>query len=221
MTASNEQDEEEQVYEILTPLEIAEARRLFDEHDSDKSGGISIFELKEVFHEMGASVLSAEDIMQLLGEVDATNDAELSWETFLQMQRIYKKRFKGIDIDMDLVAAFVALGGNPDRTGCISNETLIQTVADLGLTIKIEDLVAEIDEDKSGYIDFEEFASMMREVDPHTGAAAQSKPATNPPPPATTASPVPGASPQKKASSSKSATPSRASSAKSTARPKR
>ena len=55
----------------------------------------------------------------------------------------------------------MALGGNKDKSGCISSDKLINTCKDFGLTIDIVKLINEVDEDGSGEIEYEEFKAMM------------------------------------------------------------
>jgi Ca2+-binding EF-hand superfamily protein len=51
----------------------------------------------------------------------------------------------------DLLDAFVAMGGEPDGEGAINAEKLIQTIKfEFEMTIDIEQLIKEIDEDGSG-----------------------------------------------------------------------
>jgi calmodulin len=161
--SKREEEQPQQAMEVLTPSEINNARRLFDMHDADSSGGISVFELVHIFQEMNASNVSPEDIMKMLIEVNCSNDAELSWEHFLQLQRIYKMRFMGVDQDPETIGAFVALGGNPDRTGQISTDKLVEVVKELGLTIEVARLIKEYDTDGSGFVDYDELAQMLKE----------------------------------------------------------
>lgn len=60
------------------------------------------------------------------------------------------------------VDAFIALGGKPDKTGEISTDKLKAVIKEFGLTIDIVRLIAETDTDRSGYIDYNEFAVMMK-----------------------------------------------------------
>ena len=46
-----------------------------------------------------------------------------------------------------MVSAFVALGGNPDKTGEIDIEKLRNTIEKFELTIDIEGLIEETDKD--------------------------------------------------------------------------
>jgi len=61
------------------------------------------------------------------------------------------------------VDAFIALGGNADKTGEISTDKLRSIVKDFGLTIDIEKLIRETDTDHSGFIDYNEFKVMMKD----------------------------------------------------------
>ena len=60
------------------------------------------------------------------------------------------------------VDAFIALGGNADKTGQISTEKLRSVVNEFGLTINIDKLILDTDTDRSGFIDYNEFAEMMK-----------------------------------------------------------
>ena len=60
------------------------------------------------------------------------------------------------------VDAFVACGGNADKSGHVKKDTLIKIVKqDFGLTIDIEELIEKIDIDHSGEIEFEEFKDLL------------------------------------------------------------
>ena len=54
------------------------------------------------------------------------------------------------------------MGGEPDGDGCINAEKLIQTIKhEFEMTIDIEKLIEEIDEDGSGQIEFDEFTALL------------------------------------------------------------
>ena len=53
------------------------------------------------------------------------------------------------------------MGGDEDGGGCINSDKLINTIRDeLKMTIDIEKLIAQIDEDDSGEIEFNEFQAL-------------------------------------------------------------
>lgn len=60
------------------------------------------------------------------------------------------------------VDAFIALGGNADKTGNVVADKLRNIVKEFGLTIDIDRLIREVDTDHSGLIDYQEFAVMMK-----------------------------------------------------------
>ena len=58
--------------------------------------------------------------------------------------------------------AFVAMGGEADGGGCVDAQKLIDTIKDeFEMTIDIEKLIEEIDEDGSGEIEFDEFKALL------------------------------------------------------------
>ena len=58
--------------------------------------------------------------------------------------------------------AFVALGGHSDKEGHIDAQQLIDIIkTEFEMTIDIEGLIAEVDEDKSGKIEYDEFMSLL------------------------------------------------------------
>ena len=62
----------------------------------------------------------------------------------------------------DLLDAYVAMGGDEDGGGCVDAEMLIKTIRDeFEMTIDIEALIAEVDEDGSGEIEFDEFKELL------------------------------------------------------------
>ena len=60
------------------------------------------------------------------------------------------------------VDAYVACGGEVDKSGHVKKSTLVKIIKqDFGLTIDIEELIAKIDIDQSGEIEFEEFKDLL------------------------------------------------------------
>lgn len=60
------------------------------------------------------------------------------------------------------VDAFVACGGNPDRTGHVARDTLVRIVkTDFGLTVDIEELIDGVDADGTGELSYEGFRDLL------------------------------------------------------------
>ena len=53
------------------------------------------------------------------------------------------------------------MGGNQDKSGELVAEKLISIIKEFKMTIDIEKLIKEVDVDNSGYIDYEEFSSLL------------------------------------------------------------
>ena len=61
-----------------------------------------------------------------------------------------------------MIDAYVAWGGEADKSGNVRRETLIKIIkVDFGLPIDIEALINRIDTDGSGEIEFDEFKVLM------------------------------------------------------------
>ena len=70
-------------------------------------------------------------------------------------------KVKGSD-DSELLDAYVAMGGDADAGGCVDAKKLIMTIKEeFQMTIDIEKLIEEIDEDGSGEIEFDEFKALL------------------------------------------------------------
>ena len=71
------------------------------------------------------------------------------------------ERLLGND-ETELLDAYVAMGGETDGGGCVDATKLIKTIKeDFEMTIDIEKLIEEIDEDGSGEIEFDEFKALL------------------------------------------------------------
>jgi calmodulin len=83
---------------------------------------------------------------------------------FLKVVEQKKERAENFDDEDDLIDAFVACGGNEDKTGCVEKETMVRIIKqDFGLTIDIEELIQKIiaDTDGSGRIEYGEFSVLL------------------------------------------------------------
>jgi Ca2+-binding EF-hand superfamily protein len=81
---------------------------------------------------------------------------------FIKVIEKQKERAANFDDESDMVDAFVACGGNPDKSGHVERATLVKIIKqDFGLTIDIEELIDAIDADGSGEIEYEEFKELL------------------------------------------------------------
>eukprot|EP00741_Cyanophora_paradoxa_P007661 tig00001164_g7410.t1 len=147
---------------VLTQQEIDACRDAFDRFDKDNSGAIDVWELKSTLAELGQAP-SEEELFQMISQVDDDGSGGITFSSFLKLIEIQKTRLKAEDDESDTIDAFVAMGGNPDKTGEIATDKLRKTIKQFELTIDIDQLIAETDTDGSGFIDYEEFKTMLSE----------------------------------------------------------
>lgn len=146
---------------VLTQQEIDGCREAFLAFDKDRSGTIDTWGLKQVLEAMGQKVTEAE-VFQMVNEVDENMSGSVGFGEFLRIIEIRKERAENFDDESDLIDAYVACGGNPDKSGNVRRETLVKIIKhDFGLPIDIERLINDIDADGSGEIEFEEFKQLL------------------------------------------------------------
>ena len=144
----------------LTEQEIDEARIAFLKFDADQSGSIDQFELKKVLEHMNVKV-SDSDVFQMISEVDEDNSGAIEFQEFLNVME-NKKRAESIGDGAEILAAYVACGGNPDKTGHVDRRTITRIIKDdFGLDIDIEKLIDGVDTDGSGEMEFDEFELLL------------------------------------------------------------
>ena len=145
----------------LTQDEIDGCRDAFLAFDKDRSGTIDVWELRQVLEAMGQKP-TEEELFQMISEVDDNMSGSIDFGEFLKVIETEKERAAQFDDESDLIDAYVACGGNPDKSGCVSADMLIKIIKhDFGLTIDIEELIRAIDTDGSGEIEFEEFKTLL------------------------------------------------------------
>lgn len=119
-----------------------------------------------------------EELFQMIAEVDSDLSGSISFSgsslrhtlspppcsvhcsrlaaEFLRVIELQKARAAKYSDESDMIDAFVACGGNPDKTGHVKREKLVRIIKhDFGLTIDIEALIDAVDTDGSGEIEFE------------------------------------------------------------------
>ena len=145
---------------VLSQQEIEKAHDAFEKFDVDHSGCNDAWELKEAMKSLGQNPTD-EEVFGLLAQVNTDGSGNIDFQEFLQV--IEKQRDSQGDTgeDWDMVSAFVALGGNADKSGEIDIDKLRDMINKFELTIDIEGLIEETDKDGSGLIDYGEFKAML------------------------------------------------------------
>ena len=146
---------------MLTQEEIDGCRDAFLAFDKDRSGTIDQWELRQVLEAMGQKPTD-EELFQMISEVDDDCSGAIDFSEFLKVIENQKQRAAQFGDESDLLDAYVACGGQPDKTGHVAKSKLIQIIKhDFGLAIDIEALINEIDTDGSGEIEYEEFRTLL------------------------------------------------------------
>ena len=106
--------------------------------------------------------MSEQEMFKIIAEIDAENSGDIQFALF--KAKICERevaRLMGSD-ETELLDAYVAMGGEADGGGCVDAKKLIYTIKqEFGMTIDIEKLIDEIDEDGSGEIEFDEFKALL------------------------------------------------------------
>ena len=134
---------------MLSQEDIDRCRQAFMAFDKDRSGTIDVWELRQVLEAMGQAP-TEDELFQMISEVDDNMSGSIDFGEFLKVVETQKNRSENQDDENDMVDAFVACGGRPDKGGNVKRETLIRIIKhDFGLTIDIEELINKIDTDGS------------------------------------------------------------------------
>ncbi|PUZ48421.1 hypothetical protein GQ55_7G244100 [Panicum hallii var. hallii] len=145
------------IAENLSPEEIKGLKQMFNNMDTDKSGTITVEELKEGLTKLGSKISEAE-VQKLMEAVDVDKSGSIDYTEFLTAMMNKHK----LEKEEDLIRAFQYF--DKDNSGYITRDELEQAMAEYGMgdEASIKQVLDEVDKDKDGNIDYEEFVEMMR-----------------------------------------------------------
>eukprot|EP01025_Chloroclados_australasicus_P049366 TRINITY_DN5618_c1_g1_i1.p1 TRINITY_DN5618_c1_g1~~TRINITY_DN5618_c1_g1_i1.p1 ORF type:complete len:498 (-),score=89.57 TRINITY_DN5618_c1_g1_i1:1369-2862(-) len=151
----------------LPAEEIAGLKAMFQSIDTDKSGTITVSEMKEALKLKGGDIPS-EELQRIMENADVDGDGVIEYEEFLASTLHINK----IESKEQLYKAFQHF--DTDNDGCISRSelevALKQHFGDIQEN-ELETIIEEVDKNHNGTIDYDEFVAMMRK----TSAAPKSK----------------------------------------------
>ena len=148
----------------LTPEEERKCDMAFSAFDKDNSGQIDANELHIVL-EMMRQKTTDDEIYKMIAEASPENKGQITKDQFRKLIA-EQKRQDGTNNEEDTLDAFVALGGLANKDGSIDAKQLIDIIKNqFQMTINIEKLIQEIDEDGSGLIEYDEFMSLLSSSD--------------------------------------------------------
>mmetsp|Transcript_92122 Transcript_92122/g.177601 ORF Transcript_92122/g.177601 Transcript_92122/m.177601 type:complete len:149 (+) Transcript_92122:61-507(+) len=146
---------------VLDEHFITRCREAFNTFDEDGSGTIDANEMKSLLEAIGEAP-SEEELFKFMADVDEDGTGEIEFAEFLRAFEKHNGGERELEDELDTIDAFVALGGNTDKTGFIDTARLISVVKEeFGMTIRIERTIAELDKDKDGKVNYQEFAALF------------------------------------------------------------
>merc|ERR1719498_2125789 len=107
--------------------EIDPCRDAFLSFDKDRSGTIDAWELRQVLESMGQKPTD-EEIFNLIALVDDNMSNTIDFPEFLKVIKIQKEKAGSADDESDIIDAYVACGGNVDKTGVVHKDTLVKII---------------------------------------------------------------------------------------------
>mmetsp|Transcript_40720 Transcript_40720/g.93658 ORF Transcript_40720/g.93658 Transcript_40720/m.93658 type:complete len:1192 (-) Transcript_40720:104-3679(-) len=147
----------------LREAEIDSYRPLFAKVDADASGYIDHKELKQLLTSMGLTPLKS--VMdRCIDLVDRNRDGEINFEEFVNLMGALRRTEGFADSELYALEE-VFLRFDNDNSGEIDTLEIINVMRYLGFVITLDDahrLVAEVDANESGAVDFREFLHMVR-----------------------------------------------------------
>ncbi|KAK7376679.1 hypothetical protein VNO80_02093 [Phaseolus coccineus] len=145
------------IAENLSEEETKGLRQMFNSMDTDGSGTITFEELKAGLYRLG-SLLSESEIRQLLNAIGNDKSGTIKYSEFVAATMDRHKMEKG----GNLFKAFQYF--DKDDKGYITGDELREAITEhqRGEEAAIDDVFEDVDSDKDGKINYEEFMRMMR-----------------------------------------------------------
>ncbi|KAK9917210.1 hypothetical protein WJX75_001895 [Coccomyxa subellipsoidea] len=143
----------------MSPEEIAGLRSMFQALDTDKSGTVTVEELKEGLLKQGSPVTQNE-LQQLVESMDFDANGSIDYDEFLAATI----NMSQLQLEENMYRAFKHF--DTDNSGTISKEELTEALKKLpgNLDQNVEEVLKEVDKNNDGDIDYEEFCEMMRNM---------------------------------------------------------
>ncbi|GJP29313.1 hypothetical protein CLOM_g13864 [Closterium sp. NIES-68] len=154
----------------LSREEILGLKKLFKGMDKDGSGSITFAELKQGMKKLG-NPMSEEQLHEIMEAADVDRSGTIDYTEFItatmQMNKVEKEEhiwraFQHFDRDR---SGFITVSELRDA---LANEDMLEPG-------ELEQIIEEVDTDKSGTIDYEEFAAMMRKSNQETAGSEKQR----------------------------------------------
>ncbi|GFZ01473.1 calcium-dependent protein kinase 6 [Actinidia rufa] len=149
------------IAENLSEEEIVGLKEMFKSIDTDNSGTITLEEMKAGLPKLG-TMLSDSEVRQLMEAADVDGNGTIDYIEFITAT-MHMNRMERED---HLYTAFEYF--DKDKSGYITMEELEQALKkyNMGDEKTIKEILAEVDTDHDGRINYDEFVAMMRKGNP-------------------------------------------------------
>eukprot|EP00743_Colponemidia_sp_Colp-15_P006656 GILK01007176.1.p1 GENE.GILK01007176.1~~GILK01007176.1.p1 ORF type:complete len:283 (+),score=58.23 GILK01007176.1:23-850(+) len=155
---------EDGVLLTLSAEELKQVKSAFSKYDKDNTKSMDAWELKEALRGLGKHPTD-DELVLMINEVDENGNGTIEYHEFVRLMRLEKTRQKRhlVRDDDDTLDAFIAMGGNRDRTGFVPVEKLKQVIKEFGLTLSIDEVLAKIVGAKIdiAWVDYEQFREIL------------------------------------------------------------
>uniref|UniRef100_A0A4D5RB46 Calglandulin n=1 Tax=Scolopendra viridis TaxID=118503 RepID=A0A4D5RB46_SCOVI len=145
----------------LTKEQVAMLRKAFDMFDKEKKGFIHTSMVATILRSMGQT-FEERDLKDLIDEIDSDGSGELEFEEFLTLAARFVTEEDAEAMQEELREAFRLY--DKEGNGYINVSDLREILRALDDSLKedeLDEMIAEIDTDGSGTVDFDEFMEMM------------------------------------------------------------
>ncbi|KAJ7957914.1 putative Calcium-dependent protein kinase [Quillaja saponaria] len=145
------------IAETLSEEEIKGLKQTFNNMDTDGSGTITLEELKSGLSRLG-SKLTETEIKQLMDAADVDKNGTIDYIEFVTAT-MHRHR---LEKEENLYKAFQYF--DKDSSGFITRDELRQAMTEYGMgdEATIDEIIDDVDTDKDGRINYDEFVAMMR-----------------------------------------------------------
>ncbi|KAL5778273.1 hypothetical protein ACOSP7_011199 [Xanthoceras sorbifolium] len=145
------------IAENLSEEEIKGLKQMFNNMDTDGSGTITYEELRDGLSRLG-SRLTESEIKQLMDAADVDKSGSIDYSEFITAT-MHRHR---LEKEEHLYKAFQYF--DKDSSGFITRDELRHAMTEYGMgdEATIDEIIEDVDTDKDGRINYEEFAAMMR-----------------------------------------------------------
>ncbi|KAK6939000.1 EF-hand domain [Dillenia turbinata] len=145
------------IAENLSEEEITGLRQMFNNMDTDRSGTITYEELRDGLSRLG-SKLTETEIKQLMDAADVDKNGTIDYIEFITAT-MHRHR---LEKEENLYKAFQYF--DKDGSGFITRDELRHAMTQYGMgdEATIDEIINDVDADKDGRINYDEFVAMMK-----------------------------------------------------------